>query len=83
MRIRIRDLFDPGSGKEKFGSEIRYEHPGSATSDFFGISLIGDIFGLFSTAISPFQILFVEIEFGAVFFIVSGTFFMWYNLGRR
>jgi hypothetical protein len=31
MRIRIRDLDDPGSGMEKFGSGIRHKHPGSAT----------------------------------------------------
>jgi hypothetical protein len=30
-QIRIRDLFDPGFGMEKFGSGIRYKHPGSAT----------------------------------------------------
>ncbi len=49
-----------------------------------GIFLIGELsLVFFSTAVSSFQILFVEIEFGAVFFIVSGTFFMWYNLGRR
>jgi hypothetical protein len=30
MRIRIRDLFEPVSGMEKFGSKIRYKHPGSA-----------------------------------------------------
>jgi hypothetical protein len=29
MRIRIRNLFDPGSGKEKFG--IRYKQTESAT----------------------------------------------------
>jgi hypothetical protein len=29
-RILIRDLLD-GSGMEKFGSEIRNKHPGSAT----------------------------------------------------
>jgi hypothetical protein len=29
--MRIRDLFDPGSGMGKFGSGIRYEHPESAT----------------------------------------------------
>jgi hypothetical protein len=29
--MRIRDLFDPGSGMEKFGSGIRYKYPGSAT----------------------------------------------------
>jgi hypothetical protein len=27
----IRDLLDPGSGMKKFGSGIRYKHPGSAT----------------------------------------------------
>jgi hypothetical protein len=33
MRIRIRDLVDPGSGMEKLVSEIRErdKHPGSAT----------------------------------------------------
>jgi hypothetical protein len=31
MRIRIRDLFDPESGMEKFGSGIRHKPPGSAT----------------------------------------------------
>jgi hypothetical protein len=31
MWIRTRYLLDPGSGMEKFGSEIRYQHPGSAT----------------------------------------------------
>jgi hypothetical protein len=36
MRIWIRDpgiflTLDPGSGMEKFGSEIRNKHPGSAT----------------------------------------------------
>jgi hypothetical protein len=35
MRIRIRDpnflTLDQGSGMEKFGSEIRDKHPGSAT----------------------------------------------------
>jgi hypothetical protein len=31
MGIRIRDLFDPGVGMEKFGSRIRYKHPGPAT----------------------------------------------------
>jgi hypothetical protein len=31
MWIRIRELFDPGPGMEKFGSGIRYTHPGSAT----------------------------------------------------
>jgi hypothetical protein len=31
MRIRIRDLFDPGSGMEKFGSGIEYKHPESTT----------------------------------------------------
>ncbi len=31
MRIRIRDLFHPGFGMEKFASGIRYKHPGSAT----------------------------------------------------
>jgi hypothetical protein len=31
MRIRNRDLFDSGSGMEKFGSGIWYKHPGSAT----------------------------------------------------
>ncbi len=31
MRIRIRDLFDPGSGMEKFLSGIRYKHPGTET----------------------------------------------------
>jgi hypothetical protein len=36
MRIFIRDLFDPGSGMEKFGSEIRRKHPGSATSGVRG-----------------------------------------------
>jgi hypothetical protein len=29
--IRIRDFFGPGFGMEKFGSGIRYKHPGSAT----------------------------------------------------
>jgi hypothetical protein len=28
---RIRNLFDPGTGMEKFGSRIRDKHPGSAT----------------------------------------------------
>jgi hypothetical protein len=27
----IRNLFDPGSGMERFGSGIRYKHSGSAT----------------------------------------------------
>jgi hypothetical protein len=27
MHIRIRDLFDPGSGMEKFGCGIRDKHP--------------------------------------------------------
>jgi hypothetical protein len=27
--MRIRDLFDPGSGMEKFVSGIRYQHPGT------------------------------------------------------
>ncbi len=27
MRIRIRDLFDPGSGMEKFGSEMNIPDP--------------------------------------------------------
>jgi hypothetical protein len=31
MRIRIWDLFDPGTGMEKIGSGIRYKHTGSAT----------------------------------------------------
>jgi hypothetical protein len=31
MGIRIRDLLQPGSVMEKFGSGIRNEHPGSAT----------------------------------------------------
>ena len=31
MRMRYPDLFDPGSGTKKFGSGIRYKHPGSAT----------------------------------------------------
>ncbi len=31
MRIRIRDLFNPGFGMEKFGFGIRYKHPGSRT----------------------------------------------------
>jgi hypothetical protein len=31
MRIWIRDLVDPGSGMEKFGSGIRSKHPGFAT----------------------------------------------------
>jgi hypothetical protein len=33
MRIRIRDLVNPGSGMEKMGSRIwdQDEHPGSAT----------------------------------------------------
>jgi hypothetical protein len=31
MRIRIRYLLDPGSGMDKFGSEIRYKHPEFAT----------------------------------------------------
>jgi hypothetical protein len=33
MRIRsgIQDLYDPGSGMEKFESGIRDKHPGSAT----------------------------------------------------
>jgi hypothetical protein len=31
MRVRIRDLFDPGSRMEKFGSRIRDKHPGYAT----------------------------------------------------
>jgi hypothetical protein len=30
--MRIRDLFDPGSGMEKFVSGFWYKHPGSATS---------------------------------------------------
>jgi hypothetical protein len=34
MRIRIRDLFDPGSGMEKFESWIRNKHPGIATLAF-------------------------------------------------
>jgi hypothetical protein len=29
--MRIRDLLDPRSGMEKFGSRIRNKHPGSAT----------------------------------------------------
>jgi hypothetical protein len=29
-RIRSRDLFDPGSGMEKFGSWIQSKHHGSA-----------------------------------------------------
>jgi hypothetical protein len=29
--MRIRDLFDPGSGMEKFGSGIRNKYIGSAT----------------------------------------------------
>jgi hypothetical protein len=29
--LRIRNLFDPASGMEKFGSVIRVKHPGSAT----------------------------------------------------
>jgi hypothetical protein len=33
IRIRIRDLLDPGSGMEKFGSRIRDKHPRSATLD--------------------------------------------------
>jgi hypothetical protein len=31
MRIRIRDLLEPGSGMEKSRSGIRNKHPGSAT----------------------------------------------------
>jgi hypothetical protein len=31
LRIRFRNLFEPGSGMEKFGSGIRYKHPGPAT----------------------------------------------------
>jgi hypothetical protein len=31
MWIRIRNLFDPGSGIEKFEPGIRDKHPGSAT----------------------------------------------------
>jgi hypothetical protein len=31
MRIRIRDLFDPGLEMEKFGFGILVKHPGSAT----------------------------------------------------
>jgi len=31
IRIRIRNLFDPGSGMEKLGSWIQDKHPGSAT----------------------------------------------------
>ncbi len=31
MRMRIQDLFDPGSGMEKFRFEIRHKHPRSAT----------------------------------------------------
>jgi hypothetical protein len=30
MQNRIWNLFDPGSGMEKFGSGIRDKHPGSA-----------------------------------------------------
>jgi hypothetical protein len=33
MGIPIRNHFDPGSGMEKFGSEIRGQHPRSATLD--------------------------------------------------
>jgi hypothetical protein len=29
--MRIRDIFDPGSGMEKFGSGILYKHSGYAT----------------------------------------------------
>ncbi len=31
MRIRIRDLLDPGSGMKTFSSGIRKKRPGSAT----------------------------------------------------
>jgi hypothetical protein len=31
MRIQVRDLSDPGSGMEKFGSGIPNKHLGSAT----------------------------------------------------
>jgi hypothetical protein len=31
MRNLSRDLFEPGSGMEKFESGIRYKHPGSGT----------------------------------------------------
>jgi hypothetical protein len=31
MRTRIRKLFDPGSGMEKFESMIRDKHQGAAT----------------------------------------------------
>jgi hypothetical protein len=32
--MRIRNLFDPGSGMEKCGTGIRDKHPGSATEIF-------------------------------------------------
>jgi hypothetical protein len=34
--MRIRDLFDPGSGIKKYGSGFRDKHPGSATLNYFG-----------------------------------------------
>jgi hypothetical protein len=34
LLMRIRNLFDPGSGMEKFGPGIRDKHPGSATLVF-------------------------------------------------
>jgi hypothetical protein len=38
MQIRIRHLFESGSGMEKSGYGILYKHPGSATltEDTFG-----------------------------------------------
>ncbi len=47
----IRDLYDPGSGTEKFRSRIRYKHPGSATLLAQGILIIANklVFSSFFT----------------------------------
>jgi hypothetical protein len=46
MRIRIRDLFDPGSGTrmEKFGSGIRNKHPGASSPGSYFLSVFNALY---------------------------------------
>jgi hypothetical protein len=54
MLTRIRNLFDPGSGMEKFGSGINIPDPGTRETDFYFYPGLQPFFiGAFCQKISP------------------------------